>query len=106
MISADFFRNSRDMLTGFSVKGHAGLADFGSDICCASVSSAVMMTANTITEVYKIDAYVSVDENEISLKLRSDEKGDGDRLILGLLTHLELLCDEFPGHIKLRVRAA
>ena len=82
------------------------MADFGSDVCCASVSSAVMMTANTITEVYKLDAYVSVEENEISLKLRSDDNGDGDRLILGLLTHLDLLCDEFPGHIKLRVKEA
>ncbi|WP_294407912.1 ribosomal-processing cysteine protease Prp [uncultured Ruminococcus sp.] len=106
MIRADFFRNSRDMLTGFSVKGHAGMADFGSDVCCASVSSAVMMTANTITEIYKLTAEVTVDENEIALRLGSDENGDGDRLILGLLTHLDLLCDEFPGHIKLRVNAA
>lgn len=102
MIVADFFR-SGDKLTGFRVTGHAGLADHGHDICCASVSSAVMMTANTITEAFKVDADVDVCENDISLRLRSDKDGYGDKVLLGLLTHLYCLTDEFQGCIKVRV---
>jgi uncharacterized protein YsxB (DUF464 family) len=39
MITAEFYRTSDNKLIGFSVSGHAGMADFGQDIACASVSS-------------------------------------------------------------------
>ena len=102
MIVADFFRNESDMLTGFRVMGHAGLADFGYDVCCASVSSAVMMTANTITEAFKLEADVEVGENEIRLDMKKPDE-NADKVIMGLLIHLYNLRDEFPGHIKLKV---
>ncbi|MBO4866002.1 MAG: ribosomal-processing cysteine protease Prp [Ruminococcus sp.] len=102
MIAADFFRNESDMLTGFRVTGHAGLADFGYDVCCASVSSAVMMTANTITEAFKLEADVEVGENEIRLDMKKPDE-NADKVIMGLLIHLYNLRDEFPGHIKLKV---
>ena len=73
MICADFFRNKHDKLVGFRITGHAGYADHGEDICCASVSSAVMLTANTVTEAFKINAKVAVEENEIILKLENDK---------------------------------
>lgn len=107
MIIADFFRSSDDKLKGFSVSGHAGLADFGHDVCCASVSSAVMMTANTITEVFKIKAEVKVLENEIMLNIKDDdEQGNGDKVLLGLMTHLYCLKDEFGGLINVKVHDA
>jgi hypothetical protein len=102
MIAADFFRNESDMLIGFRVTGHAGLADFGYDVCCASVSSAVMMTANTITEAFKLEADVEVGENEIRLDMKKPDE-NADKVIMGLLIHLYNLRDEFPGHIKLKV---
>ncbi|MBR6102266.1 MAG: ribosomal-processing cysteine protease Prp [Ruminococcus sp.] len=101
MIRAEFYRDSSDKLKGFRVSGHAGYAEYGQDIACASVSSAVMLTANTVTEIFKIKARVTVEENDISLLTEADENGDGDRLLLGLLTHLSLISDEFPGRIKI-----
>lgn len=103
MIEADFYRSSQGRLLGFQVKGHAGLADSGQDICCASVSSAVMMAANTITEAFRLDAKVSVEENDIMLKLGNDPQGEGDKVLLGLLTHLYLMQEEFPGYVLVRV---
>ncbi len=88
-------------MLGFHISGHAGFSDYGSDIACASVSSAVMLTANTITEVYKINAKVEVNENEILLKLIEDKDGNGDKLLLGLLMQMDMLSDEFPGAIKI-----
>ena len=102
MIAADFFKDQNDMLTGFRVTGHAGMADFGYDVCCASVSSAVMMAANTITEAFKLDAKVTVDENEIRLMMEQADE-NADKVIMGLLIHLYNISDEFPGHIKLKV---
>ena len=103
MIVADFYKSKSDKLLGFRVTGHAGYGQFGHDIACASVSSAVMMTANTITEAFKVDAKVVVEENEIIVKLVSDEQEYGDKVILGLLTHMYFLADEFTGGIKVRV---
>ena len=102
MIAADFFKNESDMLTGFRVSGHAGLADLGFDVCCASVSSAVMMAANTITEAFKLEADVEVGENEIRLDMKKPDE-NADKILMGLLIHLYNLKDEFPGHIKLKV---
>ncbi|MCR5541270.1 MAG: ribosomal-processing cysteine protease Prp [Ruminococcus sp.] len=102
MIAADFFKNESDMLTGFRVSGHAGLADLGFDVCCASVSSAVMMAANTITEAFRLEADVEVGENEIKLSMKKPDE-NADKVLMGLLIHLYNLKDEFPGHIKLKV---
>ena len=101
MVTARFYNSSDNKMLGFHVSGHAGFSDFGSDIACASVSSAVMLTANTITEVFKINAKVEVNENEILLKLLEDKDGSGDKLLLGLLMQMDLLSDEFPGAIKI-----
>ena len=102
MIAADFFKNESDMLTGFRVSGHAGLADLGFDVCCASVSSAVMMAANTITEAFRLEADVEVGENEIRLDMKKPDE-NADKILMGLLIHLYNLKGEFPGHIKLKV---
>ncbi|ADU22813.1 MULTISPECIES: ribosomal-processing cysteine protease Prp [Ruminococcus] len=102
MIAADFFKNESDMLTGFRVSGHAGLADLGYDVCCASVSSAVMMAANTLTEAFKLEADIEVGEDEIKLTMKDTDE-NADKVLMGLLIHLYNLKDEFPGHIKLKV---
>ena len=102
MIAADFFKNESDMLTGFRVSGHAGLADLGYDVCCASVSSAVMMAANTLTEAFKLKADIEVGEDEIKLTMKDTDE-NADKVLMGLLIHLYNLKDEFPGHIKLKV---
>lgn len=103
MITADFYKSKNDKLLGFQVTGHAGYGEFGHDVACASVSSAVMMAANTITEAFKVEAKVVVDENDIWLKLVSDENEYGDKVLLGLLTHMYFLSDEFTGCIRVKV---
>lgn len=103
MIVADFFKSKSDKLTGFRITGHAGFGEYGHDVACASVSSAVMLTANTITEAFKLNADVVVNENEIIVKLVSDDEGLGDKAILGLLTHMYFLSEDYTGSIKVKV---
>jgi uncharacterized protein YsxB (DUF464 family) len=103
MIVAEFYRTADNRLIGFDISGHADFADFGKDIACASVSSAVMLAVNTMTDVFMIDAKTSVYENDILLKLKDDSTGAGDKLLLGLLSHLYLLCEEFPEAIKVKI---
>lgn len=100
MISAEFYRTADNRLVGFDISGHSGMAESGQDIACASVSSAVMLAVNTMTDVFMINAKTAVYENDILLKLKDDPDGAGDKLLLGLLSHLYLLCEEFPEAIK------
>lgn len=68
MIVAEFFRKNGE-ITGFKVSGHAEYDESGRDIVCAGVSSAVMMTANLITEIFRFEAEVSAVDDTVTLKL-------------------------------------
>ena len=41
------FTSDGSRLTGFTVRGHSGLADSGEDILCAAVTSAVRLGQNS-----------------------------------------------------------
>lgn len=86
--------------TGFNCSGHAGFADEGQDIVCASVTSALQLTVNGITEVLKQPAKVDVRENEIEFLL----SGHTDTAIAFLdafMLHLRLLAEEYPKNIRI-----
>jgi uncharacterized protein YsxB (DUF464 family) len=101
MIVAEFFRKNSEIV-GFKIKGHAGYDEYGKDIACASVSSAIMLTANMITESFGYEAEVS-DENE-AVVLKAEFFGDGvlQKIFNGLIMHLEMLSQEFKGTIKIK----
>lgn len=100
MIQVHFF-SSGEALTGFSVSGHAGYAPHGEDIACASVSSAVQLTANAITEILKLPADVSAEGDEVMLRLRSETDAPAAQPFFeALRLHLELLSQEFEKTIS------
>ena len=103
MINAQFYENREHKLLGFHISGHSDLAMMGEDVCCAAVSSAGMLTCNTITEVFKINAKVSDDGNDIMLKFISDDGGEGDKMLVGLMIQLGQIERQYPGNIKLSV---
>ena len=56
---------------GFTVKGHSGYAESGNDIICAGVSSALMLTVNTITDFFSVAADMDIrPDNEGYAKFR------------------------------------
>ena len=64
MIRAEFFYKKGEPRR-FVVSGHAGYAENGKDIVCASVSSAVQMAINGITEIVKTNCEVNVKKESI-----------------------------------------
>lgn len=106
MICAKFLKKN-NFFMGFSISGHAGCGEDGNDIVCASVSSAVQLTANNITECFEIEAEVNVEDNKIYLEVNDTEDifviEDADRLIGGLILHLELLSQDFVNTIDLKI---
>lgn len=102
MVKANFYRKN-GLYCGFIVSGHAG-GIFGQDIVCAGVSSAVMLTVNTVTDFLNSDAVVRLEENKVGLKLVSPKKDDNARaLIFSLENHLKLLAEEHGG-IRITVK--
>lgn len=100
MITAEFYLRE-DRFWGFSIRGHAGYAAYGQDIVCASVSSAVEMVANGITEILKVPAQVGVFENEVKLLLPEGDFPEAVNFLRSLRLHLEVLQQDFPRKLRI-----
>ena len=97
---------SEDQYRGFSCTGHAGYADAGQDVICASVSASVQLTANLLTEIYQLPAEIAVEENCISISVDAIQDVNAERLLQGLLLQMQLLTEEAPGCIQIRNASA
>lgn len=102
MIHADFLK-SEDTLMGFSISGHAGYDDYGHDIVCASVSSAVQLTVNGVTEILKLKAEVAVEDNLIKMMLSQKNAHKAQAFLQALLLHLNLLAEDYEGTIQVNL---
>jgi uncharacterized protein YsxB (DUF464 family) len=101
MNKVKFFVNDNNALTGFTVSGHSGFAESGKDIVCAAISSAVIMTANTITEVLKLSADVAEDDGYVSVKFTDSSYEQAQDLLRGLELHLTQLSKIYPSNISI-----
>lgn len=99
------FEQRKGRLCGVCVSGHAEYADPGEDIVCASVTSAVQLTANTMTECFRKNADVTAGENDIAISIAESDDKDGAAatLLQGLQLHLELLSKQFPENITIEI---
>lgn len=103
MIYADFFKTD-DMIVGFLITGHANSGKFGQDIICASVSSATMLTANTITDFLGAQAKLKIGDNAVALRLKEPKTDTAAvQVILSLKNHLELLD---PQHSRIKIKVS
>ncbi len=99
MIQAQFEKH-QGAYSGFCVSGHAGYAEEGHDIVCASVSSALQMTANGITEVLGEDAQLLVEENKIRLRLKHRSR-EAVLFLEAFRLQLTCLAEDYPNTMKI-----
>ena len=99
MITVKFF-TERSVIKGFRVKGHSALAERGSDILCAAVSSACYMTVNTLTEVLKLDVDVQVNEDGYMKAVVRDVSEEAENLLKGFSLHISSLAKDYPKNLK------
>ena len=99
MIRVKFLVGNRQ-LKGFQISGHAGFAENGEDIVCASVSSAAYMAANTITDVIGADAVAQGEEASMCVKLNKPDE-QAETVLKGLELHLTELSKQYPQNIKI-----
>ena len=93
-----------DRITGFSVSGHSGYAEAGSDIVCAAISAVVTMAEATINDVCGAKAKVRVKDEDarITLTLPSscDEEDTVQAVLSGLLVTLLSFKEQYPDYIE------
>ncbi len=93
-----------DRITGFSVSGHSGYAEAGSDIVCAAISAAVAMAEAIINDVCGAKAKVRVKEQDaritLTLPTSCDEEETVQAVLSGLLLTLLNLREDYEDYIE------
>ena len=103
MTRCEFFREG-DRISGFSVSGHSGYAESGSDIVCAAISAVVTMAEATINEVCGAKAKVRVKDEDaritLTLPTSCDEEDAVQAVLAGMLLTLCSMRDDYPDYIE------
>ena len=103
MTRCEFFMDD-DRITGFSVSGHSGYSEAGSDIVCAAISAVVAMTEATINDVCGGKAKVRVKEEDarvtLTLPASCDEEDSVQAVLAGMMITLIGMRDEYPDFIE------
>ena len=103
MTRCEFFTEN-DRITGFSVSGHSGYAEAGSDIVCAAVSAVVTMAEATINDVCGAKAKVRVKAEDarvtLTLPVSCDEEETVQAILAGMMLTLAGLRDDYPDYIE------
>ena len=105
MIKATFFKDSQGQYRGFSLLGHAGYAEHGYDIICASVSALSVNTVNSIEKFTDDSFEASVDEETGMLPCRfnGSVSKESDLLINSLLLGLEGIRDDYAENTYIQI---
>lgn len=96
------FKKKDDILFAVSLTGHSGFADYGEDIVCAAVTSAVQLTANALTEILHADARVLEDQSKIEIILNNPGT-EAENHLKALLLHLNVICEDYSDNIKITI---
>ena len=96
MTKITFFEKD-GLIEGFETKGHAGFAEYGNDIVCASISILVLNTINSITELNGEDVIIETDESsgKIYFYLKSRKEESTEKLLRAMELGLKGIREEY-----------
>jgi len=109
MIKIKFYVQG-DNFVGLDCTGHAGYAEYGSDIVCASISTLTQALALGLTKVLGLPIHYKVDEDDAKLEIRLpkeiSKKKFEESQVLFKSTYLAIedFCDGYPENIKMEVK--
>ena len=108
MINISLFRNQTGQLTGFSVSGHAGYAEAGADIVCASVTTAAFTAVNGLTDVIGIETEVTMQEGYLSCKmpeaLAREKRQMADVLLESMVLSFQNIAEQYGAYVSLETK--
>ncbi len=105
MININLFRNEHHNIVRFTVEGHAGYAEHGADIVCASVTTAAFTAVNGLTDILKINVMAEVLEGYLSCILPKDLSLElrkaADILLESMVLSFENLVEQYGDYVSL-----
>ena len=91
MTQITFYKTTAGEYQGFICDGHAGYANYGEDIVCASISVLVINTINSLEQITGEKMHVETDDESGTIRchfvdsaLKETSKALMDSLVLGL----------------------
>ena len=103
MTRCEFFTEG-DRITGFSISGHSGYSEAGTDIFCADISAVVTMAEATINDICGAKAKVRVNEEDaritLTLPASCDEEESVQAVLSGLMLTLISLREDYEDYIE------
>ena len=109
MTRCTLFVDSASRITGFSIKGHSGYAEEGSDIVCAGISALVITIENALCQLVKLSPVERGGEDgflEVILpeKMTDKQMQDAQLRLSTLHLGLENIGQAYPDYVRLAVR--
>ena len=101
MTSVKFFY-CNSMMVGFELKGHSTTNendDFGK-LVCSAISSAAILTANTLTDVLFCDCDINESDGYLKVMLKN-KQAEAQVTLNGFKLHIEGLNKEYKSHLKI-----
>ncbi len=99
------FKSKNDRLYSFTVSGHANYDEYGKDIVCSSITTAVFTSLNLIDRIIKKDNYQLKTDDSIGyvdFVLVSDNV-EVFTIIENLLDVLTNIQKQYPKHLKIKL---
>ena len=90
-----------DEITGFACTGHAGYAEYGSDIVCAAVSILTTTCANALETVAGVKPQVQAAEGDMALSLPDGAGRDAQVILMAMRQGLRDLAEAYPENLRL-----
>ena len=108
MTKCEFFRD-HERITGFSVSGHSGYAEAGSDIVCAGISALVLTTDHALNQLVGISPIERGGEDgfvEVLLpdRMTDAQMHDAQLLMDSLHIGLSSIAQAYPDFVRLTTR--
>ena len=108
MTRAVLYKDAQGRFTGFSVKGHSGYAEEGSDIICAAISILTTTCVNALESLLGVRVHPRTDEASGLLRFTLPETegktAEGVQLLMGALGQgLKDLAESYPGYVTFEI---
>jgi uncharacterized protein YsxB (DUF464 family) len=109
MTRCTLYLDASSRITGFSIKGHSGYAEEGSDIVCAAVSALALTTDNALCRLVGLSPIERGGEDgflEVLLpeKMTDQQMHDAQLLMNTLHIGLENIAQAYPDYVRLTTR--
>ena len=108
MVKVKFTENSKTGMFSLTIKGHAGQAEIGKDIVCASASILAYTVAQIVTNMKSLGCLkkpptVKIGKGDavVSCQPKEEYRSEAEHTYLVVQTGYELLAHNYPQYVEL-----